>query len=213
MAMMIPRRDMLRLAFGALIVPAAWQSTGAQEAFGAAVLPIERLDDALLAAMKDGASPFVQRYEALEPVIAKAFNLQAVLAESVGFAWISLSPQQKADLLAAFRRYTVSTYAANFDSYNGQSFRISPTQRRLPDGRVIVATDFVPRNGSPTALNYVMKQTALGWQVVDVLSDGSISRVAVQRSDFSTLLASGGVPALMAGLQRKVVSLSGGMLA
>jgi hypothetical protein len=35
----------------------------------------------------------------------------------------------------------------------------------------------------------------------------------VQRSDFRHLLSSGGAVALMAGLQRKVASLSGGMLA
>ncbi|HUB15081.1 MAG TPA: ABC transporter substrate-binding protein [Acetobacteraceae bacterium] len=40
-----------------------------------------------------------------------------------------------------------------------------------------------------------------GWQVVDVLTDGYISRVAVQRSDFRQLLASGGPPALTAGMQ------------
>ena len=116
-------------------------------------------------------------------------------------------------MLDVFRRYTVSTYAANFDSYNGQTFRMLPTVRTLPDRRVIVFTDFVPRDGSPTALNYVMKQTPAGWQIVDVLSDGNISRVATQRSDFASPLASGGAPALVAGLQRKIASLSDGQIA
>jgi phospholipid transport system substrate-binding protein len=48
--------------------------------------------------------------------------------------------------------------------------------------------------------------------VVDVLTDGTISRVAVQRSDFQQLLQSGGVAAaLTAGLQRNVANLSGSM--
>jgi phospholipid transport system substrate-binding protein len=42
-----------------------------------------------------------------------------------------------------------------------------------------------------------------------VLTDGSISRVAVQRSDFRGLLNSGGTPALVAGLEHKVANLSG----
>jgi hypothetical protein len=37
--------------------------------------------------------------------------------------------------------------------------------------------------------------------------------VATQRSDFASLLASGGVPALVAGLQRKIALLSEGMMA
>ena len=42
-----------------------------------------------------------------------------------------------------------------------------------------------------------------------MLTDGTISQVAVQRSDFGGLLASGGAPALRAGLERKVANLSG----
>ena len=52
-----------------------------------------------------------------------------------------------------------------------------------------------------------------GWKAVDVLEDGSISRVAVQRSDFRQLLDSGGLPALTTALRQKVATLSGGMLA
>jgi phospholipid transport system substrate-binding protein len=65
---------------------------------------------------------------------------------------------------------------------------------------------------SPLKLDYVMRRGPDGWQAVDVLTDGAISRVAVQRSDFRQLLVSGGVPALVAGLSHKVANLSGGML-
>ena len=47
---------------------------------------------------------------------------------------------------------------------------------------------------------------------VDVLADGSISRVAVQRSDFRRLLSSGGATALIESLNRKISDLSGGAL-
>ena len=40
-------------------------------------------------------------------------------------------------------------------------------------------------------------------------TDGTISRVAVQRSDFRSLLMSGGVPALTAELSRKTANLTG----
>jgi phospholipid transport system substrate-binding protein len=52
-----------------------------------------------------------------------------------------------------------------------------------------------------------------GWRATDVLADGSISRVAVQRSDFRTLLSRGGGSALLASLQKKVADLSDGALA
>ncbi|HTW71454.1 MAG TPA: ABC transporter substrate-binding protein [Acetobacteraceae bacterium] len=181
---------------------------------GGPIAPIQRLNDALLDAMREGQeTPFTQRYRQLDPVIAQTFDLTQILAKSVGLAWSSLPSQEKADLLAAFRRYTVSSYAANFNSYSGQRFEISPEVRRLSDSEAIVSTQIIPEQGSPNTLDYVMSLEAGDWLVADVLADGSISRVAVQRSDFSQLLLNGGVPALVAGLRHKVASLSGGMMA
>ena len=79
--------------------------------------------------------------------------------------------------------------------------------------RVVVKSRIAPVNGDATELDYVMKQTASGWKVVDVLAAGSISRVAVQRSDFRHLLSKGGGDALLASLQRKTSDLSGGAVA
>jgi phospholipid transport system substrate-binding protein len=58
-----------------------------------------------------------------------------------------------------------------------------------------------------------MKPTSGNWKAVDVLAAGSISRVAVQRSDFRHILAQGGGDALVASLRRKTSDLSGNALA
>jgi len=83
--------------------------------------------------------------------------------------------------------------------------------RTISDDEVVVQTQLLRANDSPIKLDYVVRRGPAGWQVTDVLADGSISRVAVQRSDFRQLLQSGGVPALTAALNRKVANLSGGM--
>ncbi|HUN43854.1 MAG TPA: ABC transporter substrate-binding protein [Acetobacteraceae bacterium] len=206
------RRTVLGLAIAAMAA-APWRASFADPADSAAQGPIVRLDNALLAAMKSGGSAsFNARYRALEPEVERVFNLNAVLAASIGLSWATVPEAQKAELATAFRRYTVSTYVSNFNSYNGQSFEILPTVRPVGNGEVVVRTRLIRTNDSPVKLDYVMRQGPGGWQVVDVLTDGSISRVAVQRSDFQQLLMSGGPPALVAGLGRKVASLSGGML-
>jgi phospholipid transport system substrate-binding protein len=61
-----------------------------------------------------------------------------------------------------------------------------------------------------TRLDYVMREVDGGWHVVDVLLDGSISRVAVTRSDFRALLAEGGAARLIASLRAKVADLKAG---
>jgi phospholipid transport system substrate-binding protein len=205
---LLGRRSLLGLAIPALVAATSWRTARADTDTGAAA-PIQRLDAALLTAMKAGRStPFSQRYAALAPVVEQTFDLDAVLAASIGLNWASLPSDQKGQLLATFRRYTVASYAANFDNYTGQTFQIAPSVRSVGNGDVIVATTIVATDGSSNKLDYVMRNTASGWKAVDVLADGSISRVAVQRSDFRHLLISGGASALVAGLQRKVASLS-----
>lgn len=208
------RRAILRLSAAAFVAGAAMRPGRHALAAAGPTAPIQQLNAALLAAMKAGQQAgFARRYAILAPAVGQAIDLDAVLRASVGLRWTTLSDQERNRLSATFVRYTVSTYAANFDAYSGQSFRILPDTRSLPDGDVIVHTQIVRADGSTTPIDYVMRQTSAGWRAVDVLADGAISRVAVQRSDFRALLERGGVPALEAGLMQKVASLSGGLAA
>jgi phospholipid transport system substrate-binding protein len=179
-----------------------------------AIGPVEQFNAALLAAMKSGRQTgFGQRFEALAPAIDEAFDLRAVLAVSVGTNWAGLPQDQQSRLLDAFRRYTVASYVANFDNYTGQRFIVSPETRAMGAERLVVQSEIVAADGEATRFDYVMQQTAAGWKIVDVLVAGSISRVAVQRSDFRHVLSGGGGEALLASLQRKTADLSGGALA
>jgi phospholipid transport system substrate-binding protein len=179
----------------------------------AAAAPIDQLDSALIRVMQEGQSaPFQQRFDLLFPVINQVFDLEGILRVSVGLSWDSIDPAQRAALLAAFRRFTVATYVANFNSYNGQHFTLSPDVRQAGEEE-IVSTTLVSGNGDTHRIDYVMKQVDGAWKISDVLLDGTISRVAVQRSDFRSLLNRGGVPALIASLQTKVASLSNNSVA
>ena len=113
-------------------------------------------------------------------------------------------------LLTAFRRYTIASYVNSFDNYTGQHFDVQPDTRSLGNGDQVAQTRIVSASGESHELDYVMRQNSSAWQVVDVLADGSISRVAVQRSDFRRLVARGGGQALIDSLNQKTADLSGG---
>jgi phospholipid transport system substrate-binding protein len=147
----------------------------------------------------------------LTPVIDSVFDLDAILRQSVGSAWASMPPDQQDSLRQAFRRYTVSSYVNSFDSFNGQKFTVDPQTRPVGNNEQVVNTRITSASGEAHALDYVMRDTGAGWRVVDVLADGSVSRVAVQRSDFRRLLARGGAPALAQSLASKSMDLSDGM--
>ncbi|MGD0434360.1 MAG: ABC transporter substrate-binding protein, partial [Acetobacteraceae bacterium] len=187
----IGRREfVLTLAIPAVAVAVPWHpAVAATDSDADVIAPVQRLDAALLVAMRAGqGTPFEQRYAALAPVVDQTFDLNAVLAGSIGLRWSGLPNDQKAQLLAAFRRYSVASYTASFNHFSGQAFQVLPTVRPVGNGEVIVQSKLVSGDGSVTPLNYVMRNGPSGWKAVDVLVDGSISRVAVQRSDFRSLL-------------------------
>lgn len=170
--------------------------------------PVAALNAGLLAVMKAGKStPFPTRYASLEPIIVQSFDLPRILQNAVGFGWADIPEPQRQQLLAVFRQYTVASYVANFNSYDGEEFKILPSLRTVGQQQV-VSTEIVKRTGKSVRIDYVLRQNGATWQVVDVLLDGTISQVAVQRSDFHSLLASGNAPALIAGLKKKVSTLS-----
>lgn len=172
--------------------------------------PIAAFNAGLLAGMKFGrAVPFATRAAALAPLVERAFDLRAILQASVGPGWSRFSAAQQADILAAFRAFTVATWVGNFDSFSGETLEILPAGRKVGTDEVI-ATRIVPPTGAATRLDYVMRQGPAGWQAVDILVDGAISRVAVQRSDFRALVTGNDPGPLIAMLRSKVASFAAG---
>jgi phospholipid transport system substrate-binding protein len=199
------RRDMLILMSAAVLARPA--SLRAQASGPKA--PILELNAALLQIMKAGSNhvPFDQRAQILLPAVQRAFNLRQLLQSSVGFKWRNIPPATQTELLSVFTDYTVDNYVANFDSYNGQRIEVMPQTRTVgPD--TIVSSQIVSTSGDTNTIDYVMRTYPQGWQAVDVLFN-HISRVATQRSDFSSLVGSDG-SRLLASLRRKVAELQNG---
>jgi phospholipid transport system substrate-binding protein len=200
-----------RRLLGTAITSVAMARLRQAHADPAAVTPIRQLCDTLLRIMEAGSgTPFAKRFAIIAPVVDRVFDLTTILQVSVGPTWSGLPPSLQESLLAAFRRYTIANYVSNFDNYNGQRFEIQPDTKALPNGEQVCQTRIISASGESHELDYIMRPTGAGWRTVDVLADGSISRVAVQRSDFRRLLSRGGPPGLIESLNQKAADLSGG---
>jgi len=176
--------------------------------------PVAALDSGLLATMKAGSAgaSFQSRYAALDPVVEQSFDMPVILQNSVGFLWSTVPPDQQATLAKLFEQFTVASYVSQFSGYGGQSFTIAPAEKTLGTKK-IVETQLVPSDGStPTELDYVVAPVTGGWQITDVLLNGTISQVAVHSSDFSALVNSGDASQLITALKGKITALSGGAL-
>ena len=195
----------LALTLLAVAAPAAMAPARAfAQAGDPAAQTVQRFDDTLLATMRQGkALGFEGRYRRLEPAVKATFDLPIMIRFAVGPSWSTMSPADQAALLQAFTRFSASTWAKNFDSYDGQHFQVGAVDLRGPDK--LVHTQLVGASGSPTDLTYRMRQAAGGqWKVIDVYFNGSISQLSQQRADFASTLSSGGAPALV----RKINDLS-----
>jgi phospholipid transport system substrate-binding protein len=174
----------------------------------AVLAPVGQLNEGLVRVMKAGnGTAFSQRFSELAPVIDQTFDLTTILRESVGSAWQSLPPDQQAALIKAFQRYTIASYVNSFDDYAGQRFLVNP-ETRVVGNEQVVRTRIIPASGDGHTLDYVLREGPEGWRIVDVLADGAVSRVAVQRSDFRHLIRQGGAPALAQSLEAKSASLA-----
>ena len=173
-------------------------------------VPVAILDRGLSELLSTPSNvPFAQRYAKMALIADQVFDYRAILQAIAGAQWATLPAAQQNKLLASFRRYTVSNYVANFSAGTGTSIKLQPGAQAAGDGR-LVSTLIAPATGEATAINYIVRQSPQGWRVTDVYLDGTISQVAVQRSDFRRLLTSDDGAALVRKLDTKAEELSGG---
>jgi phospholipid transport system substrate-binding protein len=202
-------RTLLRLVFLSIAVAFGLSCAAVASEVTA---PVEQLHSGLITIMKAGkTTPFRRRYEIIAPVVTRTFDLDTILRQVIGPRWTALPLEQRAALEDAFQRYTTASYVANFEDYTGQRFEVVPGVRPVGADRV-VETRIVTPSGKVHTLDYVMRQEGDGWKVVDVLAEGSISRVAAQRSEMRSVLTDGGGTGLLVSLRQKTAELSGGIL-
>ena len=60
----------------------------------------------------------------------------------------------------------------------------------------------------PVELKYLLREFQDRWRIIDVLLDARYSELAKQRAAFAAVLRSGGVPDLIATLERKIAQLT-----
>jgi len=141
------------------------------------------------------------RYARLAPVVGRTFDIPLMTRLAVGPAWETLPPAEQQRLQAAFAHYVTATYADQFDSFSGQQLQVIGEQ---PSGsNVMVQTKIVKSNGETTKLDYLMRPDQGSWQISDVYLDGTISQLAVHRSEFYSILRREGVDGLVMALNRK----------
>ncbi len=169
---------------------------------------IEAFDNVLLDVMKNADKlGYKGRYDKLAPVIEQTYDLPLMARISVGPQWATLSPEDQAKIIEAFKKLSIATYAARFDGYDGESFQVtgeSPTT----GGDDIVDTKMLRPHDDAVDLNYRLRKSGNDWKVIDVFLSGTISQLANYRSEFAATLRDKGADGLVQLINDKVAALA-----
>ena len=170
---------------------------------------VEELHGVLLEVMQQAeALGYKGRHEKLAPVLTRLFDISYMAEKSVGRHWKSANQEKRENLVATFMRFTIANYAGRFDGYSGQDFE---TQKEVPSlrGTVLVESRLVEPDADDVQLNYRLRPTDRGWRIIDVYLNGTVSEIALRRSEYSSLIQREGFDALLAALNEKIKNLSG----
>lgn len=162
------------------------------------------LQEGLLEILNDPAvvsSP--ARTAALGKLVGDTFDINAMGAIAVGVrTYATWSEAQRDEFLIAFARFMVATHANRFVGATGQRFDIEGSEA-TEGGRKIVHAQYHRADQPPFPIDYLVQPTPAGWRILDVYLDGTISLLALHRSEFSSVLRDRGFAGFIAAMHAK----------
>ncbi|MDB5363982.1 MAG: hopanoid biosynthesis associated rane protein HpnM [Rhodospirillales bacterium] len=144
------------------------------------------------------------RYRRLQPEIDRLFDFRTMTRVVSGPDWNDWDDGKRDRLVDAFRDFVTATYARRFDGYAGEHFSIDAQQQ--VSGGILVKTRLVRTAEPPVELDYLIRDTGRGPQVVDVFLAGTISELATRRSEFAAVLRRDGYDGLLTAIRGKTTS-------
>jgi phospholipid transport system substrate-binding protein len=187
----------------ALVTVARADDTGATSV-------VNRLNGALLDAMKEGdAAGYQGRFDRLAPVMRQVFDFDLMAEKSLGNSWSGLSAADQARWRDLFSEFTIANYAANFDRFTGQQFQVLGEEASVKDSK-LVKTKVITPGADPVDLVYRLQRGTGGWRIVDVYLNGTVSELALRRSDYASVLQRDGFDALATVVRGKIADLAAG---
>lgn len=160
----------------------------------------------------DGERDPALRAERLAPVVAAAFDFEAISRAALGSAHDTLDADARARFRELMQRLSTLTYAQRFaPSESGPRF-VTVEERPARRARTLVRTRLERDDGAPVQLDYVLHHTAAGPRIVNVLADG-VSDLSLKRAEYSAVIRKEGVDALFRRIADQVGTLARGVAA
>lgn len=198
------------VALWAWALPVAGEIPAGAEPTGDPRQVVDALHEKLIDVMKNADElGYEGRFQELEPVLNRLFDIPFMAEKSVGRYWRKVGDEDRARLLETFGRFTVANYAGRFDGYSDQVFE-TLKEESSAHGTMLVHSRLVETNGDAVQLNYRLRPGEDGWRIIDVYLNGTVSELALRRSEYSSLIQREGFAALLAALDERIDELAAG---
>lgn len=202
-----PRVAMFLVALALMLTtmgaPASAQANVARE-----TAIVEKLQDGLVAIMNNPppGGP-AARSEALGSLVAGTFDIDAMGRVAVGRQiYERWSDFQRREFLTAFARFMVATHSLRFEDAKGQAFEVDGSED-AQSGRKLVHARYLRDDRKPVEIDYLVQPAREGWRILDVYLDGTVSLLALHRSEFSSVLRDKGYDGFIAAMLAKADEL------
>ena len=160
----------------------------------------------VLAVLNDKATPRAAKRRTFEGLVDQIADVPRITDFVLGKYNRTITPAQKQQFTALFRRLATNVYESRLGDYGGESLRVTGSTVRAP-GDVVVSTRASGGNlKQPADLNWRVLKSADGrWRAVDIQVQGVWLAITQQQDFVSTIDNAGGnVGALIAQLQTQV---------
>lgn len=172
---------------------------------------VAKLNQTLLEVMRRARElGYSGRYRLLQPVVTEVYDFVSISRYVLGSHWKQLSSEDKKIFVQKMIEFGVAAYAAEFNDYSGEQFKIlseEPFRNKL---RVVKAVLESPKEPSVQFV-YILKPAPGGWKIIDVRYDG-VSDLALKRAQFSDILVKEGFARLLAKLDERIANYAKGMV-
>jgi phospholipid transport system substrate-binding protein len=187
--------------------PAASVPAGAT---GTPAAVIERFHAAIIAMLPEAEGlGYEGRFRRLSPAVEAAFELPYMAEKAIGRHWKALGATERDRWLATFAQFTKANYAGRFDRRSDVHFRTLGSEPAA-HGTVIVRTELLNPEGENVHLNYRLRSTPAGWKIIDIYLKGTVSELALRRSEYSAVLQRDGFDMLLRSVEGRIAELSTG---
>ncbi len=197
------------LLAAALVLPASARAAET-EVLAEARRAVESLYVVLADCMKNADALGLEgRREKIEPAIAESYDIPLMAAKVLGRHWRKLSDEDKTRWVATFGRLTVATFAERFDGWEGEELVVDDAEAGARN-TVVVHTRITRPKDDAVPIHYRLREREGRWRVMDVFLNGTVSELALRRSEYGSVAENEGIGPLIDQLEAKIAAGNAG---